>query len=245
MKLSRLFALVSYVFLLTINGFLSVEAQQARMSTFTTFTKGRVTQEQFAQAIETNNRAVLNVDADRIRQSFNATFGTQIGTRAEMASYIRQLEAGQCPQVNTSLMRVHRNNQVIDHNGWTRDLLPGEICLFADNQAMFSLNCGNIIPNLYREVSIRPVEPRPSAQLPSFTEMAVSQTLRADVDANVRHYFPESLRIEIPPQPRSWWSRNWGWVVGPPVVGAIGVGIYCLVTDECKNKVEVINVIER
>jgi hypothetical protein len=219
----------------------SLEAQQ-RQSTFTTFTVGKVTQEQYATAIAADNRQVLRLPADQILAGVNKQFGLQLANRQALADYIRQLEAGPCPQGQATLARVHRTNQVVDLSGWTRPIRPGEQCLFADNRAMFSLDCGNIVPNLYRTVrpqATAPVTPAPTVYVQPQPTPQVMLPERVAVDANVTHYFAEPLRLDIPPQPRSWMSRNWGWFVVPPLLAGVGVGVYCVVTDECRSRDEI------
>jgi hypothetical protein len=219
----------------------SLEAQQ-RQSTFTTFTVGKVTQEQYATAIAADNRQVLRVPADRIREAYNKTFGENFLTNAAFAAHIRELEVGPCPQGQAVLQRAHRTNQVIDLKGWSRAIRPGETCLFSDNRAMISLDCGNIVPNLYRTVrpqATAPVTPAPTVYVQPQPTPQVMLPERVAVDANVTHYFAEPLRLDIPPQPRSWMSRNWGWFVVPPLLAGVGVGVYCVVTDECRSRDEI------
>jgi hypothetical protein len=110
----------------------------------------RLTREEFATAIASNNQSILNVDCMKIVRAANSVLNHNFTNCGALSNHIRQLEVATCPQVETRLARVLMPSGTIDLTGWRRLLRPNERCLFSDNRAEFSLDCGNITPDLYR-----------------------------------------------------------------------------------------------
>jgi hypothetical protein len=203
-----------------------VTTTAARQPTYTTFTHGRVTREQFAQAIRADQRSVLRLPAERIVTAANRTYSMNY-TRAQWADFIAQMEVAPCldaGQATTRLLRVHRAQQAVDLNGWTRNLRPGELCLWADNRAYFSLDCGNITPDLIRTVSAPVVRSEPIGA--PWVAPQPSYVTRVDTVV-VQQYQPQ---IPIIRERR---RTPWGWILGPPIVAGAGYAACRLLTDWC------------
>src|SRR5688500_12945115 len=81
------------------------------------FTKTVVTQEEYARALETDDRRVLNVPCAKLVEAFNTVFKNEEGIPQhencqDLASYIRRLNVYGCPQNRvTRITRVLANGQ--------------------------------------------------------------------------------------------------------------------------------------
>lgn len=178
------------------------------------FTTKKVTQEEYARAIEKNERSILYIDANEIANAGYQTVRVQFADRYALADWIRELEVRRCPQETVQLARIFTvPTRRVDTNGWKRPLRADEMCLYADNRPVVSLDCGNFIiqPFPVEKVTARvtqPVVPEPIVPRVDRTPFVTGPTL-------------------VIPDDRSWLSRNWGWPVG--ILGAIAGG--CIVAD--------------
>jgi hypothetical protein len=108
-----------------------------------------VSQEQFARAVEMNDRKVIRVKMDALINAVNTTYGLHLENQQDLARYIRNLRTVDCPSGNTNLMRI-KNDGSVDYKGWDRDTHSDEECLANSNgRVIFSLWCGNPTTNLY------------------------------------------------------------------------------------------------
>jgi hypothetical protein len=109
------------------------------------FTKHPVTKEEYATAIEKNDKSILRIDCEKLVQAVqNAWPELKIRDKYDLADYIRSLVEMAGPIGPAKFSRVFKNGAV-DFN-WTRDVKEGEILLFDNNRAeyKFSLSCGNM-----------------------------------------------------------------------------------------------------
>jgi hypothetical protein len=127
------------IFLLLIFNVLSLFAQGQA------FTKHPVTKEEYANAIEKNNKSILRIDCEKLVQAIQDAWPElKIRDKYDLADYIRSLVEITGPTGPAKFSRVFKNGTV-DFN-WTRNIKEGEILLFDNNRAefMFSLSCGNM-----------------------------------------------------------------------------------------------------
>ncbi|MCM2338972.1 MAG: hypothetical protein NDI62_00745 [Burkholderiales bacterium] len=109
------------------------------------FTKHPITKEEYATAIEKNDKTILRIDCEKLVQAVqNAWPELKIRDKNDLADYIRSLVEISGPIGPAKFSRVFKDGTV-DFN-WTRDVKKGEILLFDNNRAefMFSLSCGNM-----------------------------------------------------------------------------------------------------
>lgn len=139
--MTRLIRLFSLVLVLTALAASTVAAQALP------FTKMTVSQEEYAKAIEIDDRAVLNVPCDEIVMAMNEIFKFNLKDCKALASYFRRLNVHLCPvSQKTTFARVLSSGD-IDLRTFERNFKPRERCLY-DNQLpkwIVSLTCGNPI----------------------------------------------------------------------------------------------------
>jgi len=218
-----------FVFVIVVLAAASSAAAQALP-----FTKGMVTKESYAKALELNDRKVLNVDCRQILTAFNQAFSERLQYHFEdcksLAGYFRRLDEKPLPQQKMHFGRILPNGNV-DLEGFSREALLGEMGLFDNQSGIYpvSLMCGNLTPDKLPAptyTTLTTEEEKPAAQpssppptpvpAPSIAAAAAQQAAAASASPTI-----------FKPQPSSR-SRSWYDPRGKKGVlfwGAVGTGI--------------------
>lgn len=187
------------------------------------FTKRVVSQEEYATAIEKDDRTILNVSCNMIALASNTTFKHSFMGCDDLAAYIRRLTVLPCPQVETRLARVLPTG-FIDLYGYRRELRQGEMCLYDNQSALWfaSISCGNLITDV----------------LPVFTAMreeraiadaVESEGARLAVDADRTSRQRDTSKVQ------NFWRRHRKWLI--PAIAGVGVGVLLAQQDWLKTEV--------
>lgn len=190
------------------------------------FTKGPVSQEEFARAIERDDRKILNVSCEMVLAAAHQTFeDANFATCGELASYMRRLIVAPCPRATSGMARVLPGDK-IDLVGWRREFREGEMCLF-DNQGaqwVASLLCGNFITDKLPVFAVTKEEPL--VERPIDKPATTHPPTASEQNFQGRATEPLVLRLSG----HSWysWRRKSGkafWVA--TAVGGAACGIWC------------------
>ena len=206
------------------------------------FVKHTVSQEEYAKAIEKNDRKVLNVSCEEMMTAANAVFEANLSQCADLGAYVRQLEVKPCPTVTTTVARVLPGSHV-DLYGYSRELREGETCLYENNSARWfaSLSCGNFITKSLPVYTAMKEERKPEEKVivevdtkPALTPGPIAQAVRqAAVTITPEQAKPDDVTPYLKPH-HSVFSlhRTSGKIIwGSVAAGAVVCGF------ECREKV--------
>lgn len=198
------------------------------------------TAEEYAKRIETcrtreemkkgERSPFLNLSCEALVESFNSLDGIEdVDNHRELADYVRTLLVQPCPVLSdgrASIARVIRDE--VDF--FERSFRDGERCLvdLSLNRYISSMVCGQWIRTEYPYTFTRLVEEEaPPPERPP-------TTIRESVDKAARETKLRETRTDVDiDRGRSWFGRNWGWLM--PVAAAAAIGAVCafVVDNHC------------
>ncbi|MCR4279266.1 MAG: hypothetical protein NUV78_00820 [Candidatus Zambryskibacteria bacterium] len=197
------------------------------------FTKGPVTQEEYARAIERNGRRVLIANvADMIEVAVKQGHVSASTTAQGLANYVRSLAVVPCPTgITASLAWVGPDGKIM-LTGLDRPFRNNEQCLLNIQTGIWfaSLLCGNFITDdgLPMPGSFEIVRPETGTDLVDQGRRAASE-LANDLDRQDR---------KRGSGPAWWhWDRKTGkalWI-GVPATAIIAGVVVCSTTDLCRG----------
>lgn len=207
------------------------------------FTKRPVTREQYASAIQNNDRRVLNLDCGAIVRSANSIFGHSFTSCGQLATFVGQLTVADCPLgVSVGLGRVLASGRT-DINGWRRPFRIDEKCLYDNNTGLWfaSLSCGNLVTE---RLSVRTAMATPEAQpvqpagprRPDPTFESEPVRVQVEVDVNDTRQVTEVRRRGH--------GLGW-WLPRLAVLGAAGYAGYMCATDWCSVTQETVVIVNQ
>lgn len=188
------------------------------------FTRHPVTKEEYATAIEKNDKSILRIDCEKLVQAVQSAWPElKIRDRYDLADYIRSLVATTGPIGPAKFFRVFKNGTV-DFN-WTRNVREGEILLFDNNRAeyMFSLSCGNMTSG----IPISDVFKKFEKEKETPTKDGETQEKKSITQVSIEFNYYNSFNTSSDPSFEPLTFRNLAWEI--PVAGLIVWGIVELI----------------
>lgn len=230
--------------LMFLVGALHLEAQ----GTAKPFTNRKMeSAEEYARIIGSNDSTVLYIHADEIAAAAEEAVGFKLSGYTAMSEWLLQLEQKPCPAGEAQLARIlTKPEKRVDVNGWRRPFHEGERCLWADNQPVVSLSCGNFVTEVFPP-GVEDLRPEMlSIPNPDSTRLALADSARADWGdillrlASTRDTILVENHIYLPESRPGWFSQH------KTEVGAVGGilflgGIYCAI--KCRGEINVKTVV--